>query len=314
MEYLKTFKSHRVQAEYEKFLKGERNCYSPLFIRGVIPKPKKFHQQFELYVKLMPLEDNVVAGPQNFTNLNTYFVDNQWVFPNRRWPTRGCNDICWGCGKWCVKVDNVPKFHPYVCLIGRFRSERPRVPDPVGMLDPVDQKYPSPIYPFLCWGCYRYDYKHLISVKFFDCVYVIDHAFVMNRDRYNLHRRYPNKWFTHNLKWSRLGEIPLKVLALLNDQGKFVFHETQNEEGCEVTCAFCGDRILSSERGVYIEGSLARAGELLPIITYVNGELKSQFRSNYVHSCLDCHGEDDAKFYYPCGFKFKVDGISYIND
>jgi hypothetical protein len=316
------FKSHLVQAEYEKFLAGERNHYSVLFIDRVIPKAHKFHQPFDLYVKMMQLEQPrdcvVIEGNQNLAKLNEYYVNGEWHFPNRRQVGYGCNDICWGCGKWCVKLEGTPKFYPYVCLIGQFANgnRHPQIPDTPGLRDPIEPKCESPVYPFLCWDCYLYNYKPLTLVRFFGEVYVIDHAFIMNRDRYELRRgpRLRKRIFTRNTKWARFKDVPLEVLAKLNNEGYFVFHELQYDCTCEVSCALCGVTITQQDRGIYLEGQIPDNFSW-PVIVTVNGEkVKKWPPVQYIYSCRDCHGEKEKRYYYPFGIKFGVTESSYIND
>jgi len=315
------FKSHRVQAEYEKFLAGERNHYSALFIDRVIPKPHRFHQPFDLYVKLTLPEQHggppIADGQQDYTKLNEYLIDGEWRFPNRR-RLHNCNDICWGCGRWCVKLEGVTKFYPYVCLAGQFRdgNRHPKIPDPPELRDPIEPKYATPAYPFLCWDCYLYKYKPFTLIRFFGEVYVVDHAFIMNRDKYDPRGgpRLRKRIFNRNAKWSKLKDIPLKLLANLNNEGRFVLHEVQRDGDCEVSCALCGDAITTQERGFYIEGR-TKMGVYhwwLPVMNYVNGELDKR-KADYIYSCYDCYGEKERKFYYPFGFKFEVVDTSHIN-
>jgi len=145
------FKSHRVQAEYERFLAGERNRYAALFIDGVITNRRDFHQQFDLYVKLTPYADrgefSVESGKWDREKLDNYYFNDTYSFPHQRLQRRGCNDICWCCGNWCVELGGDAKFSTYVCLIGKFRqgNKHHHIREKPFMPDPMDPRNPTPL-------------------------------------------------------------------------------------------------------------------------------------------------------------------------
>jgi hypothetical protein len=314
------FKSHRVQAEYERFLAGEINRYAALFIAGVIPNRRDFHQQFDLYVKLTPYADrgefSVESGEWDREKLDQYNFNDNYSFPHQRIQSRGCNDICWCCGNWCVELTGNAKFGTYVCLIGKFRNanRHHHIREKSFLSDPIDQRYPTPPYPFLCWNCYNSHYKTLISIRFFGHVYVIDHAFIMNEDYYDFCTKplFEKRTLSRNLKWRKLNTIPLKILALLNLEGQFVFFQLSSGGDYNVMCALCGDRVGFNTRASYMAG---RPAQIFPMLLYTNG--KRDYDDSlgwFIDVCDDCMRDSDGRTYFPFGIEFKPDEIFRIND
>lgn len=312
------YRSCRVQAEYEKFLAGERNRYSPLFIYGVIPKSNNFHQQFDIFIRLTNfLEMEMMNGVQNLRKLDSFKHGSKWSTPSCR-SEAGCNDICWCCGEWCAKKRG-DKFTTYICLIGRFRGPVPVREKQPPCADPMANSYPTAVYPFLCWTCYERYYRTSFILKLFDNIYIVDHISYVNDGMYNfaLQPLKPIRVRARNQQWSRLNAVNPKLFELLDTTGLFNLNSFIGIDGNGVNfiCELCG-REITTEKASHIQGTPIR--KYLPTKVFINGirEEKPYATGIYFRACDICVYDDEFEprnVYFPYGIRFKVEVISKLN-